>query len=73
VLTDEQPGRFLRFDNSQQPSQAQVTAQQLSLTYSKPTNDSQSPSAGEDLGVVQVTGVRLNKPTKRPTRAKAPR
>jgi hypothetical protein len=47
--------------------------QQLSLTYSKPTNDSQSPSAGEDLGVDQVTGVRLNKPTKRPTRAKAPR
>jgi hypothetical protein len=38
--------------------------QQLSLTYSKPTNDSQSPSAGEDVGVDQARGVRLNKPHK---------
>jgi hypothetical protein len=38
--------------------------QQLSLTYSTPTNDSQSPSAGEDVGVDQATGVRLNKPHK---------
>ena len=35
--------------------------QQLSLTYGKPTNDSQSPSAGEDVGVDQARGVRLNK------------
>ena len=56
--------RFVADRAIHSPTACSSSGQQLLLTYSKPTNDSQSPSAGEDAGVDQATGVRLNKPYK---------